>query len=75
MIQENSRSKVIWKIINFALEPKSKSTDVKQVVDENCNSEIISSNKNVSQKFNNYFAIIDNKYGEKFLKVLPSPII
>ena len=40
MSQANSRAKLIWKVLNDALGRKSKSTDVKQMIDEDSNSEI-----------------------------------
>ena len=66
MVQAKSHPKLIRKVLNDALGRKSKSTDVKQLIDESSNSEIISSNKNIAQKFKNYFAIISNSYGENF---------
>ena len=64
MVQIISRPKIFWKILNDALGRESKSTDVKQLIDENSNSEIISGMKNIAQKFNNYFANIGSTYGE-----------
>ena len=66
MLQANSRPKLIWKVLNDALGRKSKSTDVKQLIDEDSSSEIISGNKNIAQKFNNYFANIGSTYGDHF---------
>ena len=66
MVQANSRPKLIRKILNDALGRKSKSTDVKPLINENSNGEIISGNKNIALNFNNYFANIGNTYGEKF---------
>ena len=37
-----------------------------QLIDEDSNSEIISGNKNIAQKLNNYFANIGNSYGDNF---------
>ena len=54
------------KVLTDALGRKSKSTDVKRLIEENCISEIISSNKNVTQKFNSYFANIGYTYGDNF---------
>ena len=65
MRQANSRPKLIWKVLNDALGRKSKSTDVKQFIDEDRKSEIISGNKTIAQKLNNYFANIGNTYGDK----------
>ena len=39
MVQMNSRLKLILKVLNDALGRKSKSTDVKHLIDENGNSE------------------------------------
>ena len=58
MVQAKSRPKLIWKTLNNALGRKNKSTDVKRLIWDNTNSVIISGNKNVAQKFNNYFASI-----------------
>ena len=66
MLQANSRLKVIWKVLSDALGRKSKPTNVKQLIAEDCNSEIISGNKNIAQKFNNYFDKIGNIYGDHF---------
>ena len=40
--------------------------DVKQLIDDSSNSEIISVNKKFAQKVNNYYANIVNSYGEYF---------
>ena len=48
MLQAISRPKLIWKVLNDALRRKSKSTDVKQLIDKDRNSEIITGNKNIS---------------------------
>ena len=64
--QANSRRKLIWKVLNDALGRKSKSTDVKQLIDENRNNENISGNENIAQKFNNYFVNIGNTCGDNF---------
>ena len=66
MVQENLRPKLISKILNDALARKIISTDVKQLIDENSTSEIISGNRNIAQKFNNCFANTGNTYGEIF---------
>ena len=44
MLQANSCAKLIWKVLNDALGGKNKSTDVKQLIDIDGNSEIISGN-------------------------------
>ena len=62
----NSRPKLIWKTLNDAPGSKNKSMNVKQLIDEISNSEIISGNKKFAQKFKNFFVIIGNTYGEKF---------
>ena len=49
MLQANSRPKLIQKVINDARLRKSKSIDVKQMIDEDSNSEITSGNKNIAQ--------------------------
>ena len=49
-----------------ALRRKSKSTDVKQLIDKDINSKIISGNKNIARKLNNYFANNGNTYGDNF---------
>ena len=59
------------KVLNDALERKSKSTNVKQLIDEDSDSEIISGKKNIAQNFNNYFATIDTHKVISFLIVLP----
>ena len=41
----------VLKMLNERLECKNKSTDVKQLVDENRNSETISGNNNIAEKF------------------------
>ena len=66
MLQANSRPKIIRKVLNDALGRESKSADLKQLIDEDSNSEIISGNKTIAQEFNNYFAYIDNTYGDHF---------
>ena len=53
-------------MINVALVRKSKSTNVKQLIGENRITEVASGNKNIAQKFNNYFANIGNTYMFKF---------
>ena len=68
MAQENSRPKIFWKIIIDALESKSESTDVKELIDENRNNEIVSRNKYIDEKYNNYFVVNGNSYGENFLE-------
>ena len=45
MLQANSRPKLVWKLLNDALGRKIKSTDVKKLIEEDRNSEIISGNK------------------------------
>ena len=42
MVLANSRPKLIWEILNDVLGRKSRSSDVKQCIGENSNSEIIS---------------------------------
>ena len=66
MAQASSRSNLIWIILNDALRRKTKSTDVKQLIDEDRNKGIVSGNNNIVEKFNNYFANIGNIYGENF---------
>ena len=66
MLQANSRPKLIGKVLNDALGRKSKSTDVKQLIDEDSDSEFFSGNKNIAQNFNNYFDNIGNTYGDIF---------
>ena len=44
MLQANFRPQLIWKLLNGALGRKSKSTDVKQLIDVDSNSEFISGN-------------------------------
>ena len=39
---------------------------MKQLIDENSNSRLISGIKKIAQKFNIYFAKIGNTYGENF---------
>ena len=60
MGQANSLPKLIWKVLSGALRRKSKSSDVKQFIDENSKNKVISGNRNIAQKFNDYFAIIRN---------------
>ena len=52
-VQAISRLKLIWKILHDTLGRKSKSTDVEKLKYENSNSEIISGNKNFTQKIKN----------------------
>ena len=66
MVQANSRPKVIWRVLHDTLGRKRKSTDIKQLIDEDSNSEIIFENKNIALKFNNYFANIGNTYSVDF---------
>ena len=66
MDRANSRPKFIWKVLSDALRRKSKSTDVKQLIDEDINCEIFSGNKNIGQNFSNCFANIGNTYGDNF---------
>ena len=44
----------------------SKSTDVKQLIDENSNTDTISGNEKFAEKFNKYSTNIGNTYGDKF---------
>ena len=53
MVQANSCPKLIWKVLTEALGLKSKSTDVKHLIDEDSNSETISGNKSIAQKLIN----------------------
>ena len=66
MLQANFRPKLIWKVSNDVLWRKNKSTDIKQLIDEDSKSKIISGNKNITQKFNNFFANSGNTYGDNF---------
>ena len=66
MVQANSCSKYVWKASNDELGREGNSTDVKQLIDEDSNNEIISGNKSSAQKFNNNFANICNTHDDTF---------
>ena len=55
-----SRPELTWKVLNDALGRKSKSTYIQQLIAQKNNSKTFSGDKNIAQKFNNYFANIGN---------------
>ena len=66
MVLADSSPKAIWKILNDALGRICKSTDVKQLIDEIRNNEIVSGNKIIAEKDNNYYTNIGNSYSKNF---------
>ena len=69
IFQANSRPKLIWKVLDDALGRKNKSTDVKQLIDEYHNNEIVSGKQKIAEKFNSYFDNFGSTYGETFITV------